>query len=198
MEFDVDTSEMENQIAKLRVLKVVSPKIFTKTINSTASSMKTYTGTAISKKYAIQKTYVKGKINVQRIGKGLGGAGVITRQRPIFLNRFEHTPNTSPGKKGGEYVKAKVFGSSGLKPVQGAFLAPVKNRSGENVTSGVFTRTNRVNSNGKEILQAEYAPGTASMMNNEEVRNEALGKTEVRFNKLIDKNIQKAIKEAIS
>lgn len=197
MEFDLDTSEMQDQMAKLRVLKLVSPKLFTKTVNSTASSMKTYTGTAVSKKYTIQKSYAKGKLNVQRIGKGLGGAGVISRHRPTFINRFEHTPNVSPGRKGGAYVHGKVLNRSGIHPIDGAFIAPVKNKGGENVTTGVFSRTGKLNGKGRQIIKGEYAPGVTSMMNNPEVVDEVMTKTEMRFDKVIDQNLKKAIKEAI-
>ncbi len=205
---DVDNSEMLKHMKKMRVLSRDTPKTFVKTVNSTLSSMKTYTQTAISKVYTIDKKYVGQKIRVKKISKNLGGGEIISTHRPTFVNRFEHTANTTPGIKGGAYVRVKVKGKSSLQPIQGAFIAPIKNRNGDSVgKTGVFVRTQRTkmangrtrngrDTNSSGILEAQFAPGVTSMMNNNDVQKVVVEKTQKRFDKALDKAIEKTLKEA--
>lgn len=196
MQIDIDSSDMEKQMKKMKHIKNNTPKVFTKAVNGTVSSMKTYTKTAVSKIYAVDKKYVGDRIVAKKINSDLGGGYIVSTHAPTFINRFEHTENVSPGKRGGAYVSAKVKRDRGSKEIKGAFVATIKNKNGSG-NVGVFIRTNRTREdNGKQILQGIYRPGVASMMNNEDVSETVMKKAHLRFEKALDKSINKELEVA--
>ncbi len=195
MIIDIDCEELERQVKRMSIPRDKLPKVMTKTANKTLTKMKGFTATEVSRTYTLKRNYVFQKISVRKNSNNLGGGVVKSTHRPTIASNFEHTPNTTPGKRGGAFVSVKVKKRGSTEEVEGAFIAPIKNSQGETVKDGVFVRSNKLNDEGRQILDAVYRPGVASAMNNEDVREVVLKRTEKSFETILDKEIDRVLRE---
>lgn len=210
LQIEIDNSEMKKQIKSMGIIKEDTPIVFKKAVNSTVTSMKGFTATQISKNYYIDKQYVKSKIVARKVSDDLGGGYIYSKHRPMFVNRFKHTPNASI-KRGSAPLFVNIKKSASGGAIQGAFIAPIKNGKGENTGKlGAFIRTDKrkkykgsdsltkkIHGSKRTYQQIEgvYGPGVTSMMNNKDVRDVVYIKVEKKFEKALDKSIDNILKK---
>lgn len=215
MQIGMDHKEFKKRVEEMGVLEKDTPIVFQKTVNSTLSSMKTFTATKITKEYYIDKSYVKSKIKIRRINKNIGEGYIYSKHRPIFVSRFKIENNKSR-KRGALPVHVNVKKSESGGYIKGAFVAPIKNKHGEYTgKTGVFVRTGKLTKDSEnrssnlitkkirggqenQELEAVYGPGVTSMMNNADVQSVIFDKTEKKFEKALDKSVNKIFDKVLS
>lgn len=146
--------------------------------------------------YIINQKEVHKRLDLKKASLTNLSVSMGSKGRPFRLFKFKTRANKSPGKKGAPPAFAQVKRSSGGGRIPGAFMANFKAGAGNNkgvfVRTGTFRKKRRGIHAGKirENIRQLHAPGTAQMLNNQQIRIFIQNHGIKRFNKALDHEVK--------
>lgn len=133
----------------------------------------------------------------KRIAVNTRDGHIRSRGRPFRSIHAKHRKNRRPGRRGGQpvFLKVKKKNSGDYLRKSGratGFIATMSNGS-----KGIFRRTGKFTSSGKEELKQFYSPGVVNMLHNKKVREKIEKGAYMRYHKELEHQYGRMVKEVL-